>query len=313
MILTITPNPLLDYVIQTPTPPTDGGHRVRSIDYTVGGKGINVARMLKTLGRPALAISFAGGPNGEKIRARLKEQGICAHLVPTAAETRAGINLVTETPPSQMWWIEDGEELEFGEVAAMLLAVRQHLPRARFVAMSGTIPGRKNLDLYQRILEECRLFPCEVYVDARGEALRCALRVGRFFLKCNRQEVIETWNYDPFAPEQRNCFVNDCRQAGLTGFMITDGPGDIIWSDLRMIGFLRPPPVREISAVGSGDAALAGLIHARSEGKPFSEAVRWAIAAGAADAGYAGPCQASWGDIHPLMPLVQELQVRKAD
>lgn len=308
MIVTVTPNPLLDYVIHSPHPPAEGGHRVAALDFTVGGKGINVARMLKTLGRPALAVSFAGGPNGEKIKARLRDQGVCAAFIPTRSETRAGINLVVDDPHRQTWWIEEGEELEAAEVQAMVDEVARYVKKARFLALSGTIPGRRNVNLYRRVLEECRAFPGEIYVDARGEALRQALQIGRFFLKCNRQEVMETWNYDPYREENRERFLGDARKASLTGFMITDGPGSIFWSDWTTTGWLTPPPVREVSAVGSGDAALAGLIFGRAEGRGFADAVRFAVAAGAADAGYPGPCQATWEDLERFsqsMKLVQ--------
>lgn len=297
MILTITPNPLLDYIIHSPTPPSQGGHRTRFIDWTVGGKGINVARMLKTLGRPALAMGFAGGPNGEKIRLRLKDQGVSALFIPTDAETRVGINMVVENPPDQTWWIEDGEELLESEIGAFLEKMEQQLPRAKYIALSGTIPGKNNRDFYRRVIERCRPYPCEIFLDARGEPLQEALEAGGFFLKHNRDEARETFGIDPFDEACSDAFFRRLAEAGVWGALITDGPRAALAWDPPAIMTLNPPQVREVSAVGSGDAAMAGLLWGLANGLSRLESARWAMAAGAADAMQPGPCQADFQEI----------------
>ena len=297
MILTVTPNPLLDYIIHSPTAPSQGGHRTRFIDWTVGGKGINVARMLKTLGRPALAFGFAGGANGDKIRTRLKDQGIPAVLIPTEAETRVGINMVIEQPPAQTWWIEDGEELSETEITHFTEELDRHLPRTKYIALSGTIPGRSNQDFYRRIIEHCKPYSCELFLDARGEALQSALRVGGFFLKHNRDEARETFGMDPFDEAQIPGFFARLASARVWGALITDGPGEALAWEPPNVWRLKPPRVKEVSAVGSGDAAMAGLLFARANGLSWLEASRWAMAAGAADATHPAPCDAEFHEV----------------
>lgn len=305
MILTVTPNPLLDYIIHSPVPPAQGGHRTRFIDWTVGGKGINVARMLKTFGRPALAMGFAGGPNGEKIRQKLKDQGVSALLIPTEAETRVGINMVVENPPDQTWWIEDGEELLESEIVEFLEMLERELPRTRFVAMSGTIPGKNNRDLYRRVIERCRRYRCDIFLDARGEPLRAALEAGGFFLKHNRDEARETFGLDPFDESGSGEFFERLSNAGIWGALITDGPRDApVWEPPHLWK-LRPPEIREVSAIGSGDAAMAGLLWAYAKGFKLLDAARWAMAAGAADALHPGPCEAEYQEIERRISEIQ--------
>ncbi|MFZ2959484.1 MAG: PfkB family carbohydrate kinase [Candidatus Ozemobacteraceae bacterium] len=308
MILTITPNPLLDFVIHEAQPPTAGGHRVGHIPYTVGGKGINVARMLKTLGRPGLAVSFAGGPNGEKVRQRLKEQGISAILIPTGAETRAGINVVVNHPPSQMWWIEEGEELTSSECQALFEAVDRECSRTRFLAMSGTIPGKGQTGFYRGLLERCREGTAEIYLDAHGKPLIEALHVGGFFLKHNRDECRESFGLDPLNPLDRQKLMATLREKRVTGALITDGPRACVLIDHVSISIFQPPSVREVSAVGSGDAALAGFIFRRAEGESLIESTRWALAAGAADACHPGPCEATFQEVAALVDKVVLLE-----
>ncbi|MFZ5949904.1 MAG: 1-phosphofructokinase family hexose kinase [Candidatus Rifleibacteriota bacterium] len=292
MIVTVTPNPLLDYVLHSKNIPDPGGRRTEQIPFTVGGKGINVARMLKTLGRPALALSFAGGENGRKIRQGLIQQGISADLIETAAETRMGINLVVEQPSYHTWWIENGLELSKSEVYNFLDSLEKRMPEVRFVAMSGTIPGRLNDDFYLKVLSVCLKFRSEVYLDARGTPLKKACEIGRFFLKHNREEAIETFKIDPMSEPKK--FFSCLAAKKIWGAMITDGKNPVLLWDGENIFELHPAEARQISAVGCGDATLAGLLYGRSEGLDLIESAIWGLAAGAADAEMPGPCEADY-------------------
>lgn len=305
MIVTITPNPLLDYVLHSTSIPDPGGKRVAEIPFTVGGKGINVARMLKTLGRPALALTFAGGANGNKIIEKLKQQGISFEIIKTETETRAGINLVVETPLYHTWWIENGNELKSSEIHAMIEKTGQLLENPGFLIMSGTIPGRLNNDFYQKLLLSLKAFKGEIFLDAREEPLKKALNVGGFFLKHNRDEARQTFGLDPYDRKQLAKLLDVFRQKRLLGAMFTDGKNEAILWDGYKIEMFYPAPAAEVSAVGCGDATLAGLIYARSLGKNLKEAAIWGLAAGAADCEMPGPCEASYEKTHEKLSQVK--------
>lgn len=297
MILTITPNPLLDYQIFGAIDDDRKGTRVEKLPFTVGGKGINVARMLKTLGRPALALSFAGGGNGAKMVAELRQQGINGRFVPVEAETRVGINLFNTEQGGHHWWIEDGEELLESEIIKMLDLIKIESGNASIIAMSGTIPGKRNRDFYRRILEELAGFRGEIYLDARGEALSSACQQGGFFLKHNRDEALETFGLDPFDLASRGGFFRKLADYRIWGAMITDGKENVLLWDGKTIYEFLPAPAREVSAVGCGDATLAGLVYGRRQGLGIFEAALLGLAAGAADAEKAGPCAADYEEI----------------
>ncbi len=297
MILTVTPNPLLDYVLHCKEPPAQGGHRVKAIDFTIGGKGINVARMLKTLGRPALALTFTGGPNGEKVKQGLKSQGISFRSVETEAETRLGINYVVEEPHTQTWWIEEGLELSESEISSMLEMTRDSLDKTSFLALSGTIPGKRNQDFYRRIIELASQFPVEIFLDARGNALKEACRVGGFFLKHNREEAIQTFNIDPYVPEMTDSFIKKLKEYRINGCLVTDGPNKVLLWDMNDIYWIAPANSREVSSVGCGDATLAGILFGRASNMSLLDSIKWGLAAGAADAECPGPCAAEYAEI----------------
>ncbi|HNX75725.1 MAG TPA: PfkB family carbohydrate kinase [Candidatus Rifleibacterium sp.] len=305
MILTLTPNPLLDYkIFDTLAAGRPGGIRTAKIPFTVGGKGINVARMLKAFGKPALALTFSGGANGTRMQDELRQQSIPARFVQTAAETRLGIELFSEVPGQHRWWIENGEELLETEIQAMLDLVSAEAESAAIIAMSGTIPGRRNTDFYLRVLERLSAFRGEIYLDARGTPLCDACKLGGFFIKHNRDESIESFGLDPFDQRQRHELLQMFRTRKIWGAMITDGQRNIILWDGSDCYEFAPAPAREISAVGCGDATLAGLIYGRRSGMSLLEASVLGLAAGAADAEKPGPCEASFEEIQQKIRLV---------
>lgn len=59
MIITVALNPAVDQTVEVDHFAPGDTNRVISIRWDIGGKGINVARVLKELGYEALATGFA--------------------------------------------------------------------------------------------------------------------------------------------------------------------------------------------------------------------------------------------------------------
>ena len=74
MILTVTLNAAIDRTVAVPN--FRLGHRHRAVESRTfaGGKGVNVARALKLLGRPVIATGLAGSATGSRILERLAEE-----------------------------------------------------------------------------------------------------------------------------------------------------------------------------------------------------------------------------------------------
>src|SRR5258706_2657394 len=95
MILTVTVIPALDYTIRLDT--LEIGRRAKYRDPSIdpAGKGINVARMVRRLGEPTLALGFAARLTGDLLRQRLDQEGVPHDLISTAGPTRINVTLLT--------------------------------------------------------------------------------------------------------------------------------------------------------------------------------------------------------------------------
>ena len=101
---------------------------------------------------------------------------------------------------------------------------------------------------------------------------------------------------------------------GLSVVMVTLGArGAIGVTENHGVWWARPPKVSVVSAVGSGDAFLAGFAAASMERKDFSERMRLATACGAANASSFGACQFTREKLEEILPEVKLERLDEAD
>ncbi|RIO62104.1 1-phosphofructokinase, partial [Mammaliicoccus sciuri] len=95
MIYTVTFNPSIDYIMFANDFELNGLNRATETYKFAGGKGINVSRVLKTLGVPSTALGFAGGFPGQFIADTLTKANIGTDFVQVDEDTRINVKLKT--------------------------------------------------------------------------------------------------------------------------------------------------------------------------------------------------------------------------
>src|SRR5437588_9912600 len=97
MIITVTLNAALDKTLEVPnfTP----GRRHRTVEQTTmaGGKGVNIARAIKSLGQPVIATGLAGGATGTRIVEGLTDESILNDFVRIREESRTNTAVLDPT------------------------------------------------------------------------------------------------------------------------------------------------------------------------------------------------------------------------
>ena len=111
MIITVTLNAAIDKTLAVPN--FRLGRRHRAVEQTsmAGGKGVNVARALKSLGQPVIATGVAGGPTGTRIIEQLTEEAILNDFVRIREESRMSTAVVDPTSGEQTEINERGPEV----------------------------------------------------------------------------------------------------------------------------------------------------------------------------------------------------------
>src|SRR5678815_4464903 len=96
MILCITPNPAIDRTLLVPNLTLGNVQRAQQTIVAAGGKGLNVARAIRTLGGEAVAMGFAGGHAGRLLGDLAQAEGLDSSWTWTNSETRTCTILIRQ-------------------------------------------------------------------------------------------------------------------------------------------------------------------------------------------------------------------------
>ncbi|HHY35124.1 MAG TPA: 1-phosphofructokinase family hexose kinase [Firmicutes bacterium] len=238
-VITVTPNAALDVTYFVRGFRAGGVYRALSVAKKAGGKGLNVARAVRTLGGDPLATGFAGGPTGERILEGLSLEGIRARFVRTAGESRCTIAIVDEetgvvTEIREAGEAVSGEELaeflsSFGDICRSAVsrsetgsgagsweAVRVCEPQTAscldepsragapagrpVVVFSGSLRPGLAPDFYAKLIELAKGCGLLTILDTSGDALKSGVAAGPFLVKPNLTEAQELFGVEHGTP-----------------------------------------------------------------------------------------------------------------
>jgi len=157
------------------------------------------------------------------------------------------------------------------------------LPTASVWIFSGTLAPDGPKDFYARWVPYAREIGARVIIDVSGEPLRLAMAQAGAILKMNRDEFSATLGQDL---SNDSVLVAAMLQHTPPGgaLVVTLGSAGAMASDGRSCWKASSPKVATVSAVGSGDSFAAGLGIGLHQNQSLPEALKLAIACGAANA-----------------------------
>lgn len=120
MVQTVTLNPALDRTLWVENIRPDDTNRIVREDRYAGGKGIDVSRVLTTLGIESKALGFVGGFTGDELEGRLLNEGIACDFVRIAGETRTNIVVNDKQAENQMVFSAGGPEIQPYELMQLM-------------------------------------------------------------------------------------------------------------------------------------------------------------------------------------------------
>ncbi|MCS6938681.1 MAG: hexose kinase [Roseiflexus sp.] len=283
MLLTVTPNPAIDRLLIVPGFRHSDVCRVAERIDSAGGKGFNVTRAARTLGVPVRACALLGGENGRQIAALAQAEGlegVWSWL--SAGESRICLLITDPEARDHLTINETGPTINPADWSAFIELVWQQACGAAFVAISGSVPPGVTPAQY---LELARGLPPEAFVciDTSGPTLDAALDLPVDLLKINMHELSAALGRTITTPDQAGAAAAEVMRRGPRRVIVTLGAQGAVAVDAHGAWHARTPPLDPISPVGSGDAALAGVIAVLHNGGSLAEALRMGVACGAAN------------------------------
>ena len=308
VIITVTLNAAIDKTLEVPsfTP----GRRHRSVDQTTmpGGKGVNIARAIKRLGQPVIATGLAGGATGARIIEALDSESILNDFVRIEDESRTNTAVMDPTTGVHTEINERGPAVAPAELEQFHEKLVYLAQGASICVFAGSIPRGVSPDIYATLIRDVRRLGVTTMIDSEGEPLRLSMRAEPDLVSPNELEAEELVGHEFNDADERAGAVAEMVRLGAHEAIMTvpdgcfaridDGDGPAIYR-------VTVEEQEARSAVGSGDAFLAGYVAARYGHSSPVDCLRFGVACGAESTQHFGAGIIEPGRVERLLGVVE--------
>jgi len=283
MITTVTLNPAIDKTCTTQNLVLGQINRMQTINNHAGGKGINVARILRQYDMDVTTLGFIGGYSGAFIENQLRELKIETAFTKVSKETRVSTNIIasdgfiTEI-------LEPGPEISKTEMERFLADFRLRLEDSDLIVLSGSAPRGVAPDIYAKLISIAKRQDKRVILDTSGELLVEGVREKPFMIKPNQKELEYLVKRPIKGIEGVADVVHEISQNGIPHVMVSLGRKGLVYASALegRVLYAKAPEVKAVNTIGCGDSVVASFCMSVLRGDDMCETLRNAVAISAA-------------------------------
>jgi len=279
MVYTVTLNPAIDHHITVDKISIGQVNRTKSERMTAGGKGINVSRMLNTLGIKNKALGFCGGHTGEIFLRMLNGMGVehdFIHLENGYTRVNAKIHPEeTELNGQGSGLTEDDTDKLYNQLYL--------LTGDDVLVLAGSLPIGISESVYADIIKKMNANSVRVIADAAGEALKKAVEAKPYLVKPNHIELGEIFGVSIGTRPDAVIYAKKLIKMGAENVLVSmaEQGAALVCKDGKVYE-TDAFSGKTVNTVGAGDAMLAGFIAGILKNGDMESALKTAVSAGSA-------------------------------
>lgn len=250
----------------------------------VGGKGVNVARVLSQLGEEASLYAFLGEDGGEPVRREMEARCACTFLsVPGACRTTT--NIIDRRNGRETVISETGPTVAQKDVDTLLAQLTGKVSPGDLVCCSGSVIAGAPEDIYAQVSRICAARGARCVLDCNAKTLPASLEGAEYALgKPNESELASLLGREKTCDPAEIAAMARTLMPPYGQLLVSLGAqGGVLVSPRRAL-LARVPEAPVVSTVGSGDASLAGALCALARGYDMERMLRLAMACGVVNA-----------------------------
>lgn len=282
MIYTITFNPSLDYVLKVPELSLGKINRSENEKIYIGGKGINVSRVLNTLGMKSIPLGFIAGFTGKELKSKLIDSGIEPEFIEVReGNTRINIKIKGEVETAIN---ANGPNINDYSIALLLKQI-DDLDSNDIVILAGYVPSTIDSSIYALICKKLYDKNIPFIVDTSGKHLIDSLKYNPFLIKPNKEELEECLGIKVESIDDLRNGMKRLQELGALNVLVSLGEdGAMLIDDQGNEYGLAAPSINVVNTVGAGDSMLAGFMYGFLKNRDYKEALIYGVACGTATA-----------------------------
>jgi len=309
-IVTITLNPAVDQTLNITQFHVGQVNRVGKERLDPAGKGINVAKVIKSLGHDVAVSGFLGRENANIFEHYFQAQEISNHFIKVDGATRVNTKIFDEASGLVTELNFPGIHCNTLNLQELENVIKQLAVESKLFVLSGSLPEEAPLDIYQKFIEILKSYNCRVFLDTSGGALTEGIKAKPYAIKPNLDELKHLMGHSVEQELDVLKAIDMLISGGIAKVVISLGGKGALFADSTQRLLVRPPEIRVNSTVGAGDALVAGLVYGEAHGMTLEEQARWATAVAAASVAQPGTQAGKLNDVEELLSnvIIEELE-----
>lgn len=276
-VATITLNPAYDLLGFCPNVELGEVNLVQTTGLNAAGKGINVAKVLCSLGVKPTVGGLLGEENQDGFIQLFNILGMNNqfHLIP--GRTRINVKLTEENSAVtdlnfSGFTVSESDWQRFVENSL------QQLKGFDMIAVSGSLPAGIGLEQFTDWMIALKKQCPRIVFDSSREALVAGLKAAPWLIKPNDKEL-EIWAGKKLSTQEDIIRAGkELVKQGVSNVIVSLGSQGALWITENEAWLAKPPVCKVVSTVGAGDSMVAGLMYGLLMQKSTQETLRLASA-----------------------------------
>ena len=284
MILTTTLNPSVDIRYTMDSLTLDTINRVDAVSKTAGGKGLNVARVLKQVDEQVIATGFLGGTLGTFIEEQLESLSIENAFVSVEENTRNCIAIIHNNQQTEI--LEKGPKIARGEATKFIEQFSNVIQKVNLATISGSLPAGLTSTFYQSLITIAAEHHTPVLLDTSGSILSDLLKEKAYpyLIKPNESEFAELVGKELSTEIEILQALQSDLFTPIPWVIVTLGSKGAFIKCNDTYYRAEIPSVQAVNPVGSGDSVIAGFAKGLNQELEIEEIIKLGLSFGVLNA-----------------------------
>lgn len=306
MITTVTLNPAVDKTIEIDDFQIGEVNRISSMRLDAGGKGINVSKVIQSLGGSSTAVGIIAGTSGDFIKNYLDSIKIENNFTTIDGKTRTNIKIVDKVNHTNTDVNETGPKVSKEDLNNVCENFCSNINQNSVVIFSGSIPKNVDSNIYNVWIKKVNEKQAKCILDADGDLFKNGIKAGPYLIKPNIHELEEFFGQKIKNKMEAVKLSSQLFDYNVKIIVVSLGEEGALFIKRDLAILACGVKVEVKSTVGAGDSMVGALALAIDKGYDFEKAIKLSVACGTASVMTSGTQAA---DLNTILEIEKQVKL----
>lgn len=282
----------------------------RARDYTIvpGGKGINVANIIKSFNKEATVTGFVGKEGANFIEKELERKDISHKFIYVKGETINTIRILSQNG-NYTEIKEKANLISIDDAISFYKLYKELIFHHNIICICGSIESTLPSNIFKELITLANEYGRKVFLNTSAAALKIAVEAAPYFVILKKEEMEEYLGCKMATDMEIIQGGKYLSEDGIKIVIISlDEEGLIVFYN-QYIYRIRIPKVSIVNTLGREDSIVGGFISAFLRGYDFEFSIKMAAACGTANVMEVEPGKI---DMNNMKKIMKDIVITKS-